>query len=85
MLRIWIFFHNNINLYFSHIFQTGYIRTATGNYFIEPSETINDHVTPTLHTIYRARPLADGNELPEQIEKPYQHEQNCGVQGMYMT
>ncbi|XP_025423198.1 A disintegrin and metalloproteinase with thrombospondin motifs 9-like isoform X2 [Sipha flava] len=59
---------------------TGYIRTATGNYFIEPSETINDHVTPTLHTIYRARPLADGNELPEQIEKPYQHEQNCGVQ-----
>lgn len=71
-----------LTYFVTHIFQTGYIRTTTGNYFIEPAETINDHVTPTLHTIYRARPLADGNELPEQIEKPYQHEQNCGVQGM---
>lgn len=40
-------------------------------------------MTPVLHTIYRARPLADGNKLPEQVQPPHQHEQNCGVQGLY--
>lgn len=65
------------------MFQTGHIRTASGNYFIEPVEKIGDHVTPALHSIYRANPSAagqnDSNGLPDQ--KSHQPEQNCGVQG----
>lgn len=59
---------------------TGYIRTTTGNYFIEPAETTDDHVTPALHTIYRAGQLAEGDKSPGQTQQSHQPEKNCGVQ-----
>jgi len=65
----------------SFVSQTGYIRTTTGSYFIEPAETTDDHVTPALHTIYRAGQLVEGDKSLGQTQQSHQPEKNCGVQG----
>ncbi|VVC45349.1 Peptidase M12B, ADAM-TS,Metallopeptidase, catalytic domain,ADAM-TS Spacer 1,Peptidase M12B, partial [Cinara cedri] len=67
---------------------TGHIRTTTGNYFIEPAESTDNHATPTLHIIYRGRaPANNGHNSSgsasseeQQSQQPHQPEQNCGVQ-----
>lgn len=68
---------------FFSVSQTGYIRTTSGNYFIEPAETTENHVTPALHSIYRSGQLAEGDKSPGQTQQSHQPEKNCGVQGSY--
>ncbi|XP_050424208.1 A disintegrin and metalloproteinase with thrombospondin motifs 9-like isoform X2 [Adelges cooleyi] len=70
---------------------TGHIRTAAGDYFIEPAETANDHVTPVLHVIYKTRSpttvTESGNGPPQERshQSSHQPEPNCGVQDNEVT